>query len=129
MYHSLTIVGNLGRDPEMRFTSDGKAIASFSVATSNQYTNKQGEKVKETTWFRISTFGKQAEICKEYLAKGSKVLVVGRLNADPSTGAPRIWQKADGTNGTSFEVTAETVRFLDKAKSGEKQDDTPDMNF
>ncbi len=112
MFHTIIIVGNVGRDPEMRYTPSGQAVTSFSVATSRQYNNQQGQQVKETIWFRISAWGKQAEVVSQYLKKGSKVLVEGRLNADPNTGGPRTFQRQDGTTGTSFEVTAQTVRFL-----------------
>jgi len=112
MYHTLIIVGNLGKDPEMRYTPSGQAVTSFSVATSRQYTSGNGEQVKETIWFRVSTWGKTAEVCNQYLKKGSKVLIEGRLTPDKTTGGPRIFTRQDGTAGTSFEVTAATVRFL-----------------
>ena len=112
MYHTIIIVGNLGRDPEMRYTPSGQAVTNFSVATSRQYTGSDGGTVKETIWFRVSTWGKSAETCNQYLRKGSKVLVEGRLVADQSTGGPKIWTKQDGTHGASFEISASTVRFL-----------------
>jgi single-strand DNA-binding protein len=112
MFHTLIIVGNLGKDPEMRYTPAGQAVTSFSVATSRQYNNQQGQQVKETIWFRVSVFGKQAESCSQYLKKGSKVVVEGRLNPDPVTGGPRTFTRQDGTNGASYEVYANTVRFL-----------------
>lgn len=119
MYQSLTIVGNVGKEPEMRYTPSGQAVTSFSVATNRQYTNNNGQQVKETIWFRVSAWGKLAETCNQYLHKGSKVLVEGRLTADPNTGGPRIWQKQDGSAGASFEVTANTVRFLSSRSDGE----------
>jgi len=119
MYHMILIVGNLGRDPEMRYTPSGQAVTSFSVATSRQYTSANGQKVKETTWFRVSAWGKQAETCNTYLRKGSKVLVEGRLTPDSSSGGPRIWNRADGTPSASFEVTAVLVRFLSSRGEGE----------
>ncbi len=112
MYHTLIVVGNLGKDPEMRYTPSGQAVTSFPVASNRKYTSSNGEQVNETIWFRISAWGKQAEICNQYLKKGSKVLVEGRLTPDKNTGGPRIWQKQDGTSGASFEVNAQTVRFL-----------------
>jgi len=118
MYHTLIIVGNVGKDPECRYTPAGQAVTSFSVATSRQYTAGNGEQVKETVWFRVSTWGKQAEVCNQYIKKGSKVLVEGRLTPDKSTGNPRIWQKNDGTSGASYEVTAQTVRFLSARGEG-----------
>ena len=112
MYHTIIIVGNVGKDPEMRYTPSGQAVTSFSVATNRQYSASNGEQVKETIWFRVSTWGKQAEVCNQYVKKGSKVLIEGRLTPDKNTGGPRIWTKQDGTSGASFEVTASTVRFL-----------------
>ena len=117
MYHTLIIVGNLGKDPEMKFTPAGQAITNFSVATTREYTTPQGEKVKETIWFRVSVWGKMAEVCNQYLQKGSKVLVEGRLVPDKATGNPRVYTKGDGTASASFEVTAATVRFLSGTKS------------
>src|SRR5574339_1210371 len=112
MFHTIIIVGNVGKDPEMCYTSSGQAVTSFSVATNRQYTTGSGEQVKETIWFRISAWGKQAEICNQFLRKGSKVLIEGRLTPDKITGGPRVWTKQDGSAGASFEVTASTVRFL-----------------
>ena len=112
MYHTLIIVGNVGKDPEMRYTPSCQAVTSFSVATNRQYTTGNGEQVKETIWFRVTTWGKQAEVCNQYVKKGMKVLVEGRLTPDKVTGGPRIWQKSDGSSGSSFEVNASTVRFL-----------------
>jgi len=125
MYHTLIIVGNVGKDPEMRYTPAGQAVTSFSVATSRQYTAGNGEQVKETVWFRVSTWGKQAEVCNQYIKKGSKVLVEGRLTPDKSTGNPRIWQKNDGTSGASYEVTAQTVRFLSARGEGSPMTEAP----
>jgi len=112
MYQNLIIVGNLGRDPEMRYTPSGQAVTNFNVATNRKYTTSDGNKVEETTWFRISAWGKTAEVCNQYLKKGSKVLVEGRLNPDPDTGGPKIWTRQDGTSAASFELTANQVRFL-----------------
>jgi len=123
MYHTLIIVGNVGKDPEMRYTPSGQAVTSFSVATNRQYTTGNGEQVKETIWFRVTTWGKQAEVCNQYVKKGMKVLVEGRLTPDKATGGPRIWQKSDGSSGSSFEVTAGTVRFL--SARGEGGGDVP----
>jgi single-strand DNA-binding protein len=111
MYHTIIIVGNVGRDPEMRYTPSGQAVTNFNVATNRQYTSSDGTMVKETIWFRVSTWGKTAENCNQYLRKGSKVLIEGRLVPDPKTGGPRIWEGQSGP-GASYDVTANTVRFL-----------------
>jgi single-strand DNA-binding protein len=116
-FHTIILVGNLGRDPEMRYTPSGQPVTSFSVASSRSYTNPNGEKVDETTWFRVTAWGKQAETCNQYLHKGSKVLVEGRLTPDKN-GGPRVFQRQDGTTGASFEVTAGTVRFLSSRGEG-----------
>jgi single-strand DNA-binding protein len=115
MYHTLIIVGNLGKDPEMRYLASGQAVTTFSVATSRQYTGSDGQMVKETVWFRITVWGKQAETCNQYLKKGRQVLVEGRLSPDQATGGPRVWSRQDGTAAASYEVTANTVRFLGRA--------------
>ena len=123
-YLQVIIVGNVGKDAEMRFTPSGQAVANFSVATSREYKDASGEQVKETIWFRVSTWGKTAEICNQYVKKGSKVLVEGRLTPDKATGGPRVWTKQDGTAQASFELTANTVRFLSSRGDG-KAHDTP----
>ena len=114
MYQKLIIIGNLGRDPEMRYTLDGKPFTSFSVAVSRKFGDKD-----ETTWFRVSVWGNQAESCNQYLHKGSKVLVEGRLKAEPT-----VFQKKDGSYSTSYEMLADKVRFL----SG-KSDDAPVVDY
>ncbi len=112
MYHTVILVGNLGRDPEMRYTPGGQAVTNFSVAVNDNYTNSNGEKVERTIWVRVTTWGRQAETCNQYLKKGRKVLVEGRLVPDPATGGPKVYQRQDGTSASSFEVSAQTVRFL-----------------
>ena len=118
MYQKLIIIGNLGRDPELKFTADGKAVASFSVATSRKYKDTD-----ETTWFRVSVWDKQAEACNQYLRKGSKVFVTGRLVPDKATGGPRVYQRDDGSWGASFEIMASEVKFLDSKPEQARQDD------
>lgn len=112
MFQKLTIVGNLGRDPEMRYLPDGTAVTNLNIATNRRYTKSDGTAVSETTWFRVSVWGKPAEACNEYLQKGSKVLVEGTLTADKATGGPRVWTRSDGTAGALFEVRADGVQFL-----------------
>jgi len=112
MFHTIIIVGNLGRDPEMKYTPSGQPVTNFSVASNRSYNDANGQPVKETIWFRVTTWGKLAETCSQHLQSGSKVLVEGRLTPDPDTGGPRVWNRQDGSAGASFEVTASTVRFL-----------------
>ena len=119
MYHTVIVVGNLGKDPELRYLNSGQAVCDFNIATSRQYTASNGQQVKETIWMRITTWGKQAETCNQYLRKGSKVLVEGRLSPDPATGGPKTYLKKDGTPGANYDITASTVRFL--SSRGEDQ--------
>lgn len=116
MYQKTVIVGNLGRDPEMRYTESGKAVTTFNVATS-----RMKGKEAETTWFRVTTWDKTAENCNNYLKKGAKVLVEGYLQSDPQTGAPRMYEKKDGTFGTSFELVAQEVKFLSGKVESEEE--------
>lgn len=112
-YHKIVVVGNLGKsDPEMRYTPGGQAVTNFSVASNRQYAAANGEKVKETVWFRVSAWGKQAEICNQYLKSGQQVMIEGRLTPDKDTGGPRVYARQDGTSAASYEITAERVVFL-----------------
>jgi len=119
MFQKIIIVGNLGRDPEMRYTPSGQAVTNFSVATNRQYTDSSGQRVKETTWFRVSAWGRQAETCNQYLRRGSKVLVEGRMNVDGETGGPRVWTDQNGNVRASFEITATSIQFLSTRQEDE----------
>jgi len=114
-FQTILIVGHLGREPEMRYSPTGQAVTNFNLAANRQHSGSNGQVIKETTWFRVSAWGKTAENCSEFLHKGSLVLVEGRLVCDPETGGPRIFARKDGTPGTAFEVMANTVRFLSSA--------------
>jgi single-strand DNA-binding protein len=118
MFQKIIIAGNLGRDPELKYLQDGTPVTSMNVATNNNYTNQKGEQVKETTWFRVSVFGKQAESVSRYMTKGRQVLVEGRLRPDPTTGGPKTFTRQDGTIGSSFEIIANTVRFIGGQRDG-----------
>ncbi len=127
-YHKIILVGNLGRDPELRYTPTGQAVTTMSVATNRQYTASSGERVKETTWFRVTVWGKQAETVNQYLRRGSRVVVDGFLKPDPATGGPRIWTGQDGIARASYEITAQTVRFISsRAEDAAAQDTAPGM--
>jgi len=119
MIEKLIIIGNAGKDAEMRYTPSGQAVTSFSVATNKEFTNQAGEKVKRTKWFRVSVWGKLAEVCNQYVKKGMTVYCEGELQSDES-GNPRIYTKADGTTAANFELTAQTVRFLSRVESGKQ---------
>jgi single-strand DNA-binding protein len=125
MFESTIIAGNLGRDPEMRYTPSGQAVCNFSVATNRSYTDANGQLVKRTKWFKVAAWGKQAEVCNQYLHKGSKVLVEGHLTEDPETGGPKVFQKQDGTYGSSFELNASTVRFLSSKGENDADEGEP----
>jgi single-strand DNA-binding protein len=112
MYQKVIIVGYLGRDPEMRYTSDGTPVTNFSVATNRKWTNADGSQGEETAWFRVTAWRRLAETCNQYLQKGRQVLVEGQLKPDPATGAPRIWTGNDGVARAQYELRAFTVQFL-----------------
>ena len=112
MYQTVIIAGNLGSDPEMRYTPDGTPVTNFSVATNRRWSGQDGTPREKTVWFRVTVWRRQAETCNQYLQKGRSVLVEGELNPDPDTGGPRIWTGNDGKPRASYELTARTVRFL-----------------
>ena len=119
MYQKLTLVGNLGQDPELRYLSDGQPVANFSLACNRRWNDRHtGQQQEEVTWFRVSVWGRQAEAVNQYLSKGRQVLVEGRLRPDPGTGGPRLWTRNDGTAGASFEVAADRVQFLGGSGNG-----------
>lgn len=111
MFHQTVVCGNLGRDPEIRQLDNGKLVTTFSVAGNNNYT-RDGQRIEETTWYRVSVFGAQAQACHDYLRKGRAVLVVGRLKPDPETGGPRVWIRDDGTPGAQYDLVAQSVQFI-----------------
>ena len=107
MYVHIVLVGNLGRDPEMRYTPSGQPVTSFSLATNRRWSDREtGEQKEETTWFRVTVWGKQAETCNEYLRKGRTVLVeADRIQAS-------AYKNRNDELAASLEVTARTVRFI-----------------
>lgn len=119
MYQKMTVVGNLGQNPEMRYMPDGQAVTNLSLASNRRWNDRAtGETREEVTWLRVSVWGKQAEAANEYLSKGRKVLVEGRLRPDPATGGPRLWTRQDGSVGASYEIVADRVIFLDSNGNG-----------
>lgn len=110
MYNRIILIGNLTKDPELRYTPQGTPVATFRIAVNARY--KQGDDMKDDTLFiDVVTFGKQAETCSQYLGKGRSVLVEGRLQE-------RRWE-SEGQQRSKVEVIAQTVRFLSKKGSGE----------
>ncbi len=126
MYHKIIILGNLGRDPELNYTPQGTPVARFTVAANRRYTTQEGQQVEETIWFRVSAWGRLADIAQQYLRRGMRVYVEGRLVPDPQTGQPRIFTRADGTVGTSYEVRAEVLRIL--SPRGEVEEAPPEAS-
>ena len=99
------IIGNLGRDPEMRYTPQGTAVTSFSVAVSRTFGSRDGEQQEETDWFRVTAWDKLAEICNQYLTKGMRVYVEGRVSM-------RMWDGNDGQKHSSLELRATDMMML-----------------
>ena len=112
------LIGNLGRDPEIRYSQQGTAVVNFSIATSEQWTDKNtGEKLEKTEWHRVVVFGRQAEVCEKYLSKGSKVYIEGRLQT-------RTYEK-EGQNHYITEIIAQSFQFL----SGKQDSQASDNNI
>lgn len=103
--NKVILIGNLGNAPEMRFTGGGQAVANFRIATNESWTDKSGQKQERTEWHRIVVWGKLAELCGEYLAKGRQVFVEGRLQT-------REWTDKEGKKNYTTEVVAQNVQFL-----------------
>lgn len=110
MYQQITLIGNLGQDPEMRYTPDGIPVTSFSLAVNKNYLDKDGKRIDKTLWFRITAWRKLAETASQYLTKGRQIMVVGEIEE------ARPWTDRDGNNRASLEVTAQTIKFLNDGK-------------
>lgn len=120
MLNKCMIIGNLGADPEMRYTANGSAVTTFNVATSRTYTNNQNERVEETEWFSVVTWDRLAETCAQYLAKGRQVYVEGRMQT-------RSWEAQDGQKRYRTELVADTVKFLGNRNDRPAEGFTPGM--
>src|SRR5918992_468303 len=107
-FNKIVVVGNLGRDPEMRYTPQGTAVCSFSMASNERRKDKSGEQQDVTTWFKVTVWGKQAETVSKYLTKGRRVYVEGRLHVEE-------WTDRDGKQRYTLEVNASDIHFLDSA--------------
>ena len=122
--NKVILVGNLGAKPDIRFSSDGKAIANFSVATSESWTDKEGNKQERTEWHKVSVFGKLADVCQKYLDKGSKVYVEGKLQT-------RKWDNKDGVTQYTTEVVLSgwnaTLQMLDSKTHGVDPQDVEEV--
>ncbi len=111
--NKVLLIGNLTRDPELRYLTTGRAVTSFSIACNRAFTTQSGEKREEVTFIRIVTWDKRAEVCNEYLKKGSPVCVEGRLQS-------RTWEAQDGTKRSTIEVVANNVQFLNRGSGAGK---------
>ncbi len=109
--NKVMIIGNLGGDPEMRFTPSGNPVTTFSVATNRAYNSPDGERKEETEWFSIVTWSRLAENCNRFLTKGQRIYVEGRLHT-------RSWDGQDGQKHSRVEIIANSVIFLDKRALG-----------
>lgn len=120
MHNSVTLVGFLGRDPEVRVTANGTAVARFSVATTERFINGKGKKQEDTYWHTIVAWGKQAELVEKYLSKGSRVLVEGKLTY-------KDWEDKEGNKRTSTEIVLRKIVFLDnkRREAVVSEDDIP----
>lgn len=105
--NKVMIIGNVGTEPEMRFTPNGNPVTSFRMATSRNYTTGDGERRQETEWFTIVTWNRLAESCNQFLTKGRRAYVEGRLRT-------RSWEGQDGQKRTRLEIVANRVLFLDR---------------
>ncbi|MFH1486581.1 MAG: single-stranded DNA-binding protein [Chloroflexota bacterium] len=108
--NKVMIIGNLGTDPEMRYTPTGNPVTTFRIATSRNYVASSGERRQETEWFNVITWNKLAETCNQFLSKGRRAYVEGRLQT-------RTWEGPDGQKRYRVEIVANTVLFLDQAGS------------
>jgi len=119
--NKMIIIGNLGSEPEMRFTPNGNPVTSFSVATNWRYTTSQGERKEETQWFTVVTWNRLAEQCNQFLNKGRLVYAEGRLRS-------RSWEGKDGQKRFSNEIIANKVTFLDKQTAASSPEDRPEAS-
>jgi len=108
--NKVMVIGRLGQDPELKYTPGGAAVCNFSVATSENWTDKSGQKQERTEWHRIVVWGKLAELCNQYLAKGRQAFIEGRLQT-------RSWEDKEGQKRYTTEIMANTVQFLDSKQT------------
>ncbi len=116
--NKIIVIGYLGRDPEMRYTPNGQGVTSFSVASSRRYTTASGEQREETEWFNVNAWGRQADLCNQYLAKGRQVYVEGRLRS-------RSFEGRDGQTRFVNEISLTDVQFLGRGTDSGGGGDAP----
>lgn len=120
-FNKIIVVGNLGRDPELRYTPQGSAVCSFSVATSEKRRDKGGDMQDITTWFRVTLWNKQAELASKYLTKGNSVYIEGRLRIEE-------WTDKDGKNRSTLEVNGTDMQFIGGARAEGYSSDAENNN-
>lgn len=111
-FNKVLLMGNLTRDPELRYLPSGQPVTSFTIAVNRNYVAQSGEKKEEVSFIRIVVWARRAEVCNEYLRKGSPVFVEGRLQS-------RSWEAQDGSKRSTLEVIAQNVQFLSRQKGGD----------
>lgn len=121
MYQKITLIGNVGKDPELKFLPSGKALCNFTLATNERKRDLDGVVTDSTVWWRVTAWGNTAEAVNKYAKKGSKLLIEGKLYADQS-GNPRVFQRQDGTWSANYELNANVVRFLSSKSEDEDED-------
>ncbi len=117
MAEKIILVGNLGRDPEMRYTPEGRAVTNINIATNRVWNDANGQQHKVTTWWRASAWGRVAEVINQYFKKGDPIYIEGHMNPDANTGGPRMFSRQDGSQGTTYEMTITGWSFISGAKS------------
>ncbi len=122
MYQNIILVGNVGKEPEMRYTPAGKAATSFRIATSESYWKGENKSESVTTWWTVTCWGQTAERVYTQVKKGMKLLVEGRIKPGDD-GNPRTFTRKDSSTGTTYEMTASVVRILDKIEKSEPEGD------
>lgn len=120
--NKVLLIGNLGKDPEVRYTASGTAVASFSLATSERFKNKAGEYEERTEWHNLTLWGRLAEIAGEYLSKGKTVYIEGRLQT-------RKWQDKEGKDRYTTEIVGEKMQMLSRKDTGREGDPEPDSFY
>ncbi len=126
--NKIIVIGNMGRDPEMHYTPGGQAVTSFSVASNRRFTTASGEQRDETEWFNVSAWGRLADLCNKYLAKGKQVYVEGILRS-------QIWEGQDGTPRFGNTILLRDIQFLgagetrEEGRLDEPDEEEPDLPF
>ena len=121
MLNKVMLIGRLGADPEVRYTPSGTAVAKFNIATTESWTNKDGEKQERTEWHRIVAWGRLGEICGEYLNKGKLVYIEGKLQT-------RSWEDREGNQRYTTEINAQTMQMLDRSSGDSRNNEPPNYD-